>query len=256
MSKGGESWVGKALFAAVLLLPAVAAAQPPGSLREALFGADRLSGSPVPAPPVARYRIDLGESFVLDRQGRDTALIKFDGEAEVWALKGVPGAHGDVIFKNDVGEAMMRATRFGGVTLFTASSPQGAPAMLSGGAVALRAAPPIGPQALFAVLAQSSVRASRAVGRAVSFDADLPEAAARFDWLFADAAQLAAEAFARSAAGGRRALAARFSTVRLLPGRRAEVAAERGVVRIVVATDQGVAGRPSSRRIQMLLTRR
>ena len=234
---------------------APAFAQPPSSLREALFG-DRPPGFAVPAPPVARYRLELGESFVLDRQGRDQALIRFEGGAEVWALTGVPGPHGDMIFKNDVGEPMLRATRFGGVTLFTASSPQGAPAMLEGGAVALRAAQPIGPQALFAVLAASSVRASRAVGRAVSFDADLPEAAARFDWLFADAAQIAAEAFARSAAEGRRALAGRFSTVRFLPGRRADVAAEKGTVRITVATDKGVAGRPSSRRILMLLTRR
>ncbi len=252
-SAAARLWGG---LCAALCLPALALAQPPSSLREALFGPDRLAGSPVPAPPVARYRLDVGGSFVLDRQGRDAALIKFDGDGEIWALKGVYGAHGDVIFKNDVGEPMMRATRFGGVTLFTASNPQGAPAMLAGGAMALRAASPIGPQALFAVLAQSSVRASRAVGRAVSFDADLPEAAARFDWLFADAAQLAAEAFARSAATGRRTLAARFSTVRLLPGRAPGVAAERGVVRIVVAPEQGVAGRPSSRRILMMLTRR
>lgn len=243
-------------FAAAFLGASAAAAQPPSSLREALFG-ERSGGFAVPAPPVARYRLEVGESFVLDRQGRDSALIRFEGGSEVWALKGVPGPHGDMIFKNDVGEPVMRATRYGGVTLFSASSPQGAPAMLEGGAVALRTASPIGPQALFAVLAASSVRASRAVGRAVAFDADLPEAAARFDWLFADAAQLAADAFARTASQGRRAMAARFSTVRFLPGRRADVAADRGgVVRITVATDQGVAGRPSSRRIQMLLTRR
>ena len=64
-----------------------------------------------PAPPVARYQLDIGESFVLDRVDRDQALIRFEGGSEIWALKGVPGAHGDMIFKNDVGEPVLRATR-------------------------------------------------------------------------------------------------------------------------------------------------
>ena len=233
---------------------AAAAAGPPQSLRDALFGGRPNGTGASPAPPVARYRLEPGDSFVLDRLGRDEALFRFEGAGEVWALKGVAGPHGDMIFKNDVGEPVMRATRFGGVTLFTASRPEGVPAALEGGAVALHANPPIGPQALLAALAQASVRASRAVGRSVLFDA--PDVAARADWLFADAAQMAADAFARTAATGRRALAARFSTVRLLPGPRPDVALDGAVVRITVDPDRGVAGRPSSRRIQMSLTRR
>ena len=49
---------------------------------------------------------------------------------------------------------------------------------------------------------------------------------------------------------------ARFSTVRLLPGRAPGVAAEGEVVHITLVPDRGVAGRPSSRRIQMMLGRR
>lgn len=240
------------MLAAALVQPAWAAA--PQSLRDALFGASRPSGYAAPVPPVARYRLDVGETFVLDRVGRDEALLKFEGGSEVWALKGVAGAHGDMIFKNDVGEPMMRATRFGGVTLFTTDAPQGLPAALEGGALALRPATPIGPEALLSSLARASLRASRSAGRAVLFDA--PEVTPRSDWLFADAAQVAAEAFARTAAAGRRALAARFSTVRIVSGRPPAVAAQGPVVRITVDADRGLAGRPSSRRIALALGRR
>ena len=252
MLQGVISWVGGTALAALCALPAWAAG-PPQSLRDALFG-DRSAGYAVPAPPVARYRLEVGESFVLDRLGRDQALLKFEGGSEVWVLKGVPGAHGDMIFKNDIGEPMMRATRFGGVTLFTTNAPQGMPAALEGGAQALRAVSPIGPEALLSALARASVRASRSVGRGVFFDA--PDVTPRSDWLFADTAQVAAEAFARTAAAGRRALGARFSTVRIVNGRPPAVAAQGPVIRITVDTDRGLAGRPSSRKIALALGRR
>lgn len=240
-------------LSALLALPALAAG-PPHSLRDALFGERAGSGGMSPAPPVARYRLDVGASFVIDRLDRDEALLKFDGGDEVWALKGVNAAHGDTVFKNDLGEPVLRATRWGGVTLFTPDRPEGAAAALEGGALALRSTSPIGPQALTAVMAQSSARAGRMAGRLVAFDAhDVPAA---FDWLFADAAQLAADAFVRAAQEGRRTLLARFSEVRFTPGRIASVASDGGVVRITVAPERGVAGRPSSRRIQAVVTRR
>ena len=239
------------LLALLLAVPALAAG-PPQSLRDALFG-DRAGGM-APPPPVARYHLDVGESFVIDRLGRDEALLKFDGGDEVWALKGITGAHGDMIFKNDVGEPVLRATRWGGVTLFTPARPEGAPAALDGGAVALRAGGPIGPQALLAIMAQSSARAARAAGRPVLFDA--PAVKAEFDWVFADAAELVADAFVRAAQGGRRVFLARFSAVRFQTGRAPAVAAEGPVVQITITPERGLAGRPSSRRVQMMVGRR
>ena len=254
MFKAWPSGMAGVALAAVLALPAFAAG-PPQSLHDALFPPDggALGGMP-PAPPVARYRLDVGESFVVDRLGRDEALLKFDRGDEVWALKGVTAAHGDMVFKNDLGEPVLRATRWGGLTLFTPSRPEGMAAALEGGAVALHAVSPIGPQALAAVLGQSSARAGRAAGRLVMFNAqNVPGA---FDWLFADAAELAADAFVRAAQDGRRTLVARFSEVHLAPGRTPSVAASGAVVLITVAPDRGVAGRPSSRRIQTVVARR
>ncbi len=197
---------------------------------------------------------EVGDSFVIDRMGRDEALLKFDGGDEIWALKGVPAARGDMLFKNDVGEPVLRATRWGGVTLFTAAAPNGLPAALAGGAVALHAVTPIGPQALLAALAQASARSSHAAGRLVAFNA--PDVPGPFDWLFADAAQLAADAFTRVAQDGRRVVLARFSEVRLVTGRGPAVVAAGTAVLIIVAPERGMAGRPSSRRIQTVVARR
>lgn len=259
MWKAAASGVAGALLAAGLALPAFAAG-PPQSLRDALFPPDQFGlgrpspGGMPPPPPVARYRLDVGESFVVDRLGRDEALLKFDRGDEVWALKGVTAAHGDMVFKNDVGEPVLRTSRWGGVTLFTPSLPGGMPAALEGGAVALHAASPIGPQALAAIVTQSSARAGRAAGHLVAFEAQGVPAA--FDWLFADAAQIAADAFVRVAQDGRRVVLARFSEVHLAPGRAPAVMASGAVVMITVAPDRGVAGRPSSRKIQGVVGRR
>lgn len=248
---GGIVGAGLALCAA---LPACAATEPPQSLRDALFGNRSAAGGMEPPPPVARYRLDIGASFVVDRVGRDQILLKFDGGDEVWALKGVGAAHGDMVFKNDVGEPVLRATRWGGMTLFTPSLPEGAPASLAGEALAIHARAQIGLQALTAVFTQASARAGRASGRTVSFNGQNVPAA--FDWLFADAAQLAADAFVRAAQDGRRALLARFSEVDLAAGRAPDVVVVGPAVRITVAPERGVAGRPSSRRIQAVVARR
>ena len=230
------------------------AAGPTHSFRDYLFPPEGGAAGGMSPPPVARYRLDVGESFVVDRLGRDEALLKFDRGDEVWALKGVIAAHGDMVFKNDLGEPVLRATRWGGVTLFTETRPEGVAAALEGQALTLHSISPIGPQALTAVVAQSSARAGRAVGHLIVFEAQGVPAA--FDWVFADAAQLAADAFVRAAQEGRRALAARFSEVQLSPGRTAAVVARGAVVVITVAPERGMAGRPSSRRIQTVVARR
>ena len=257
MVKALTSGAAGVVLAMLFTLPAFAAAGPWSSPHDLLFPPDRImpNGMP-PPPPVARYRLDVGESFVIDRLGRDQALLKFDRGDEIWALKGVTAAHGDMVFKNDVGEPVLRATRWGGITLFTPARPEGMAAALEGGAVALHSASssPIGPQALAALMAQASARAGRAVGHIVAFDAQAVPGA--FDWLFADAAQIAADAFVRAAQDGRRVMVARFSEVQLAPGAAPSVAAHGAVVLITIAPERGVAGRPSSRRIQGVVTRR
>ena len=226
-----------------------------GSLRAFLFGG-RSQDRRTP-PPVARYRVDGGgDAFVMERSG-SAALVKFEDSPEVWALTAMSGPRGDTIFKNDVGDPVLRFTRLGGVTLFTPENPDGAAAMMAGAAGPVRPQVSIGPNALFSALASSSARASRAAQHLIAFEL-IPDATPKTDWLFADAAVVAAEAFIRLAAKGLdgRALAARFGRVEFLQGGQPQAQASGGVVHITVAPGKGVAGRPSSQRIYLVLSRR
>ncbi len=212
--------------------------------REGLFKNRPQAGGE--SPPVARYVSDGGQVFVLDRsQGRP--LLKFEGSFEVWALQPQPAPRGDVIYKNDLGEPVLRATRLGGVTLFTDDRPQGVAAALVGGGPTLRLAP-IGPHALGESLLQASVRATRAARHLIEFD--VPNYTPAASALIADAATVTSLAFGRIAQSrdGRQVLD-RFRKVELVEGRRPAATVGGEVLRITVTPAQGLAGRPSSERI-------
>jgi hypothetical protein len=224
------------------------------TLREFLFGAPR-SAAP---PPVARYEVDEGgASFVLDAAPGKPAYLKFEGSPEIWALRPTTGPRGDIIYKNDMDQPVVRATRLGGITLFTPEQPEGVPA-----AFVSQAAPPrmpldLGPEVLFNIFVEASARASRMAQRLVVFeapDAITPTAAP----VFADAAIVVSQAFARVGGQGKggRVLLSRFARVEFNAGRGPAAAAKGEVVFITVCPDQGVAGRPSSQRVASVLARR
>jgi hypothetical protein len=242
-----------ALSASLMLLAGASSAfAEPTSLGAALFGPR--SGRSGSLPETARFQVDPKTSFVLDRSGGE-ALLKFEDSYEVWALRPTPGPRGDLIYKNDMGEPVLRATRLGGVTLFTSDRPGGTAAAFVGSAPAPRPLTSIGPVALYNILLQSSIRASRAAQHPVEFDA--PDVGSAGDWVFADAANLAAEAFNRVASRVRagRTLVARFIKVQFATGHGPAAVAVGQVVQITVAPDQGVAGRPSSERIAFVISR-
>ncbi len=241
-----------AAFAAAL---SVGYAQPadaaPQTLREGLFG-DRPAPGRRASPPVARYVSQEGEGFVLDRS-QTRAFMKFDGSPEVWALRPHPAPRGDVIYKNDLGEPMLRATRLGGLTLFTSERPGGSPVALAGGGTALRLAP-LSPQLLLERMAQASAKASRAARRLIPFEADAsPDSSA----VVADAATVAAEAVARLARlPDGRSLLGRLKKVKLIEGKKPAATLSGGEMRITVSPDDGLAGRPSSDRIMQAVASR
>jgi hypothetical protein len=193
---------------------------------------------------------------VLDRSS-SIVLLRFGDSSEIWLLTPQPAPRGDTIYKNDVGETVLRVTRLGGLTLFTVSHPSGSAAALVGDAPRLRPMSVLSSAALLQRLAQSSARVSHAVQRLVVFEAQdvTPQSAS----LVADAANVTAEAVIGIArrADGKRALA-KLAKVLLTSGRKAQAALVNGVLEVVVAPKPGtplgdIAGRPSSRRIEVAL---
>jgi hypothetical protein len=246
--------VGAALALCLAAAPAWAAGGPT-SLRDFLF-------APHPAtydlPTIAKYKADGGEGFVFDRTSGRGALIKFDDSAEIWALTATPGPRGDIIYKNDVGQPVLRATRLGGLTLFTTESPGGMAAAPTGVAVAPRPPPILGPVALLEIVTQASLRVKRQTQHFVYFDAGDANVTPEGESVFADAFILAADAMVQVDEQGRAGQACiwRLSKVRFIQGPGPDVAVNGPILQITVAPALGIAGRPSSKRIFTALFRR
>lgn len=171
-----------------------------------------------------------------------------------------PGPRGDVIYRNDMGEPVLRATRIGGMTLFTDAHPMGAAAAFVGEAQVIRPSPVMSPQALAFRLAQASARVSHVMSppRVVVFEARdwTPQSAS----LIADAAAVTAEAVVVAARSldGRREVA-KLGRVILSNGHKAAAIMNGPILQVTVALKPGspfwdVSGRPSSRRIDVALT--
>jgi hypothetical protein len=244
-----------ATFVAVVLTllgAAAPAVAQDGSLKDFLFGDKRgESQRQAPPPPVARYVSDAGEGFILDRSNERT-LLRFENSPEIWVLQPQIGPRGDVIYKNDIGQVLLRATRVGGLTLFTGKRPGGASASLAGASAPIRLKA-IGPVDLYRILVAASVRASRVSNHRISFDAEATPASST---LIADAAILSVMALERLAQRpDGAALMARIQRVVIVEGARPTVALRAGTLLIAVAPTLGVAGRPSSERIAYVTLR-
>lgn len=228
------------------LAPAPALAQSK-TLRDVIFGQTQKDERRAATPPIARYVSADGQTFILDKS-TGTPLLKYEGSTEVWVLRASPAPRGDIIFRNDLGQPVLRATRLGGVTLFAASHPAGTPAAVAGAAGSLRLQA-MSPSSLLRRMAQASLQASRAAGRLISFDA--PDVGPGSEAVYADAAYVTAEAMVGIAARkGGRALLTKIKRVQFLPGAKGEAAmAPQQTLRITVNPKHGLAGRPSSARI-------
>jgi hypothetical protein len=215
------------------------------SLSDALH--EREDGRRAAAPTVARYVAETGSSFVIDRSSNKSMLLRFEDSPEVWVLDGHAGPRGDTVYKNDQGEVMLRATRLGGMTVFTDKQPGGAAVALVGESSPIRL-PRIGPAELIQHIRIAAIRAGRAAQRQINieYDADSDSAS-----LVADAATAFSEAVIRIAArrDGHNILG-NFGKIRIGSGKRPSVKiADDKVLEIKVTPSMGLAGRPSSERI-------
>jgi hypothetical protein len=211
-------------------------------------GGDQLHATPT----VARFVIDEGGAFVLDRSHRP-ALLKFDDSAEIWVLVPSRGPRGDVLFKDDVGDTLLRATKLGGMTVFTSRRPQGSAAALVGATSPLHMSS-IGPGALYQRMIQASIRCTHLTRHLVGFEA--PDADAKSAAIIADTASLAVDAVVSvdSQPGGR-TVVSRIGKVVVAKGPKPSVSLQRSVLVIYVTPDQGLAGHPSSARIAQAIER-
>ncbi|OGN46905.1 MAG: DUF4908 domain-containing protein, partial [Caulobacterales bacterium GWE1_67_11] len=122
-------------------------------------------------PPSARYVAGTGQGFVLDVTG-SRPLLRFDRSTEIWVLRPAPAPRGDIVYRNDNGDQVLRVTADGGMTLYTTTAPQGSPVSPSGEAAPLLA-PALTAVQLWNYIIRQSDRASRALGRLVVVDVDI-----------------------------------------------------------------------------------
>lgn len=232
--------------AATLAFALPVSAGPLEKARENLF---RRQGGEATGPPLARYVSEQGRVFILDRT-QPVPMLKFEDSPEVWALQPAPAPRGDMIYKNDLGEPVLRATRLGGYTLFTDARPSGEAVSFAGGAPPLRLLG-LSPQALGERLLQASIRSGRAARRQVIFEAEATPASAA---LIADAATIVSLAFLQMAARDpTRAGIAKVGRVQFMEGKKVSAVFRNGILQIVVAPVHGVAGRPSSDKLVQIL---
>jgi hypothetical protein len=203
-------------------------------------------------PVSARFSTDEGDWFILDRSQKPTLLRFGDDPDEVWVVSPSRGPRGDILYKDDVGDVLLRVTKLGGVTVFTAHRPMGAAATLDGRSQPIHVLP-IGVSGLYQRMILASARCTHAARHLVAFEA--PDADSRSAVELAEAAILAMNAIVTIAARpqGRTAVA-HVGRVMLLRGSRPGVWLKNGVLTVQVAPVEGFSGHPSSAKIIQTIT--
>lgn len=222
-----------------------ASAQDHRSLGDILKGHPRASAP----PPVARYGAEQGPAFVLDLS-TGTPLLKYENSDEVWVLQSRPAGRGDTVYVNDAGETVLRSSRLGGLTMFTDSRPEGVAVSLRGDANPISAVAAMTPAQFVRRMQDALLRLERVVKRenvTIQFKAQAVSAP-----LVAEAARLAVDAIAH-VSDKANAATSRLIKVVVSDGPIPGVAFTDGVLSITVNSEMGVAGRPSSERIERAL---
>lgn len=199
-------------------------------------------------PQVARYVSASNEMFTLDITGA-RPLIQYEGSDQIFLLRAHAAPRGDVVYRNEAGETVLRISRDGGLTAYTESAPAGSPVFYFGEAQRLR------PQGLSpAQLSVHLTRQSRVAGLALERNVFFVVAnTAGSELIIAETATLAANTLAAMALTSSREAARAVRRVEIIEGARPDAAFANGVLRLIVRPDRGAAGRPSSTRIQQVI---
>lgn len=216
------------------------------SLRDRLFG----RGGRDEQPAVGVFSSQGGPSFTLDQSG-SRPLMRFEGSSEIWVLRPSAGLRGDIYYRNDVGEVMLRATRLGGLTLYTSDAPGGRPCALDSPARPLRV-PRHDFRSIVRHLVRESARGTDAVGNLVEITAqDVDDST---DDIFGDAATVSIDGVVRASQsrGGRERLSG-LRELRLVLGSSPDVRRSGASLIVTITPRLGPAGRPSSARVARAL---
>jgi hypothetical protein len=235
-----------ALATAALPFAFPATAQVRGNAQAEQSQTLRQGARPLRATPRSGlYASGSGDRFILDLSG-SRPLVRFEHRDETWILRPTPAPRGDVIYRNDAGDQILRVTPDGGMTVFTPRAPGGSPASFEEAAPSL-ATPALGPVQLYQLMMRRSALLSQSMGRLIEINIDTgPQG----ESLTVEALILSTDAVLRIARSPTaRASLDQLRRITIVEGPRSSVSYRRGELRIVVAPGQGVAGRPSSARV-------
>lgn len=194
-------------------------------------------------PETGRFVSSGGDAFVLDSSG-PRPLFRHDRSSEIWVLRGTPAPRGDVIYRNDAGEQVLRVTPDGQLTLYTPRAPNGVPVSASGEAAPL-AAPAMSMSQLFTHLIRQSDLAGRALGHTVEISA--PDLTVGSEDAVADTITVAVDSLIRMARNvNLRAQAAEVDRILIVEGAAPAARFSNGTLQLVIQPGMGPAGRPSS----------
>ncbi len=248
------AWISTAVLLCIGLAAGSADAQGMGSLKEKMFGKRVEDGRSHAAPKVAHYISEDGQSFVFD-ESAPQPLLRFDGDDEVWVLTAMPGTKGDIIYKNDVGEQMLKATRWGGMVLFSDDRPMGDPVAATGRAQSFQS-DIVTPALLWQEMLRASKRVTQAAGGDNLIPFEAPDVTPQTTALYADAIDVTTAAIVRASlqSHGKQALDG-LREVHFVDGRPPSARMEKGVLIMKLDASRGPwAGHVSSKRVVNVLT--
>jgi hypothetical protein len=227
-----------ALIAAAMFSALPVSAQPAPTAYDTMF-----TDTNAAAPQAVSFSTEMQNlRFVLDRSQPRVVLLRFEGDAEIWALTSNWGPRGDEFLRNDVGEVMVRITSLGGVTVFGPLGSNGGPASKTGKARTLSSP------------TRSDGNLQQTVERALNWFSRFGHRTIRVEAAGGLAPPLVYEALQRTAQGMSRAPRGFFGQpkrrVKLVRVERATLRPsaswDSGILTIGVVPGAGYAGRPSS----------
>lgn len=267
LSAAFSAWL-PSLAAALFAAAGTARAQTNDNPFSALVG-ERREAAVESARPQAVERYVLtgdGRAFLFEERGA-TGRVQFlcspedmridcvlDGSVapEIYLLSATRGPRGDVIYKNDDDDTLLRIAAYGGATVFWPGEAQGAAASKSFGDDSALTLEPRTYEDVLRRARNAEAQVSAVVGSAIVFDVgagrhgDPADAA-----VLADAVLTAAKGVVTVADDpiGARVIADRVSRVAFLPGAQPGVALNGSVLEILYVPKQDIKGRPSSARV-------